>query len=494
MPTHGVTINEVPTGVRPPVRTTAGLPVYVGTGPINLGDPTCVNEPRVYYTMAEVEEDYGPLSSMPATRWSAYTLMEPITAHFETYGVGPIVLVNVLNPDDTDHTNTATGEVHLIGTDGTVLLETYALAAEGLYGILESTVVIKKAAVTMVEDTDYTLAFDEDGMLELTVVDGGALAAGDTITADFTYFDPTGVSSADIIGGYSAGAYTGLELVQQVYRRLRLVPGMLLAPKWSQTPSVAARMIVLARALEGGFKCTPVLDLSTDPANINDYSEAAAWKTANNYSRAGTVCLWPKVDNDDDTFHASTIFACIANDTDSDNDGIPFESPSNKTITATAIIDDDETEHLLTLAQANSLNGQGIVTFLNTAAGFKVWGNRTAIYPTDTDVKESMIPVRRMFDWIGNTVILTTERDVDEPGNRRLIDSVRDTLQTWLNGLVARGALVYGLIEFRSDDNPTTDLSDGIIRWHLTLTPPSPGESLEFTLEYDPTQLEALFE
>jgi hypothetical protein len=55
------------------------------------------------------------------------------------------------------------------------------------------------------------------------------------------------VTADDIIGGYSGGAYTGLEVVEQVYPALRLVPGFILAPKYSR-PEVAARMAVKARA------------------------------------------------------------------------------------------------------------------------------------------------------------------------------------------------------------------------------------------------------
>jgi phage tail sheath protein FI len=89
---------------------------------------------------------------------------------------------------------------------------------------------------------------------------------------------------------------------------------------------------------------------------------------------------------------------------------------------------------------------------------------------------------------------LTTDVNVDDPINRRLIDLVLGTLTSFLNGLIAAGALVDGVIEFRADENPVIDLSDGKVRWHLTLTPPSPAQEMEFVLEYDPTALEALFE
>ncbi len=122
-----------------------------------------------------------------------------------------------------------------------------------------------------------------------------------------------------------------------------------------------------------------------------------------------------------------------------------------------------------------------------------VWGNRAACYPGTTDTKDAMIPVRRMFDWVDNTVILTVQSNVDEPGNRRQIDIVVGTINGFLNGLVTQGALVAGKTEFRADENTTTEMADGHYVFHNTLTPPSPMEELEFVTEYDPTALAALF-
>lgn len=489
MATHGTTVNEVPTGVKPAVRTTAGLPIYTGVGSINQGDLEAVNKPVVCYSLAEFVETFGEI---PSGKWSEWTLHEAAKAHFSAYGVAPVVFINVINPDDTDHVSTATSQTHLVGSDGTVTLQTYGGADEAVYGILPSTVQVRKGGVLKTLGTDYTLAFDE-GALVLSVKSGGTIAAGDTLAITFDYLDPSGVVAADIIGGYSGGVYTGIEVVEQVFPALRLVPGLLLAPTWSQTPSVAAALQTKAASINGQFKAVAVIDLSTDSGDIASYSAAAAWKSNNGFDELHAIVGWPKFKNGTDVYNASTIIACVANKTDSDKGGVPYASPSNKSVVGTAAVLDDGTEVLLTKVQANALNAQGIVTFLNGSAGWKLWGNRTAAYPGTTDTKDAFIPVRRMFSWIANTIILTTDRDVDEPGNRRLIDGVLGTIGSFLNGLVAQGALVAGVIEFRTDDNPTVDLADGIIRFHVTLTPPSPAEALEFTLEYDPTALEALF-
>lgn len=489
---HGVTISEVPTGVKPAVRVTAGLPVYVGTAPITGGDLTCVNKPVIAYTLAEAVAKIGP--QVASSGWDSWTLHEAMKAHFSVYSVGPVVFINVIDPDNTDHVASATGESHQL-VDGEVQLQTYGGADAALLGVIESTVVVKDitGVTTYVLDTDYTLAYDDDGYLVVTVVDGGAIGETDVLKVDFDYLDPSGVTVADIIGGYTAGAYTGLECVEQVYPRLRLVPGFVLAPGWSHEPTVAARMATIASSINGAFRAHALADLDTDPNEIATYADAATWKSDNGYNVIDLTPCYPKVKNGDDVYHLSTVTACLAGVTDAANAGVPYASPSNKAITATSAVDDDDTEILLTKPQANSLNAQGIITAINGFNGWRLWGNRTGIYPGSTDVKDAMLPVRRMFNWISNTIILTTDAEVDAPINRRLVDGVIGTITSFLNGLIAQGALIDGKIEFRSGENSTTDLADGKITWHVTLTHPSPAEECAFVLEYDPTALEDLF-
>lgn len=480
---HGVNVNEQPTGVRPPVSSDAGLPVYFGTAPINSVDLTNVNKPKLVSTLAEAVAACGALSD----DFESWTLHEAIKSHFSVYNVGPIVLVNVLDPENPDHVSSASGESHQL-VNGSVKLQVYASPDAPMLGILKSTVVVTGSVL----GTDYTLAFDDDGFLVVTVVDGGNLADDDVILVDFDYLDPSGVTADDIIGGYSGGEYTGLEVIEQVYPALRKVPGFIVAPGFSDDETVAAAMQVKAALINGSFQAMALLDLPTD-GTIATYADAPAWKSDNGYTSKHAQALWPKLKNGDDVYHASTVYACVHNATDAANKLIPYVSASNQQAIGTASVLDDGTEVLLTKPQANALNAQGINTFLNGFFGWRTWGNRTACFPGNTDVKDNFAPIRRMFNWMSNTIILTTDAYVDDPANRRLVDSVNGTLGAWINGLIAQEALVDGKIEFRSDENPVTDLSNGIVRWHVTATPPSPGEQLEFTLEYDPNGLAALF-
>ena len=123
--------------------------------------------------------------------------------------------------------------------------------------------------------------------------------------------------------------------------------------------------------------------------------------------------------------------------------------------------------------------------------GFKAWGNYTGCYPGSSDVKDIFIPVSRMFDWVANTLIKTFWSKLDAPMNRRLIDGILDSCNIWLNGLVGRGYLLGARVEMIDAENPTTDLMAGIVRLHVYMTPPSPAQEIDFTLEYDASYVES---
>jgi hypothetical protein len=480
MADHGVKIQEQATGAKPPVRISAGLPVYIGTAPINSVDLTNVRKAKVARTLAEFEAAFGAQSD----DFDSWTLHEAAKAHFKVYEVAPIVCINVLDPDNADHVASTTGQSHQL-VNGSVQLQVYGGPDAPLLGVIKSSVVVKKGVTTKTLGVDYTLAFDADGFLVVTRVSTGTLAANDVLLIDFDYLDPSGVVADDVIDV--------IDVVEQVFPALRLVPGFLVAPKFSQTPAIAASLQSKARSINDAFRALALVDLSTDPGTIATYADAPAWKTNNGYTSIDGVPCWPKSKNGDDVYHLSTVVACVANITDSNHDNLPYASPSNKPVIGSSAVLDDGTEVLLTRPQANALNAQGILTLLNGFNGWRLWGNRTGGYPGTTDPKDAFIPIRRMFNWIANTIVLTTDVNIDDPVNRRLVDLVNGTIQSFLNGLIAAGALVDGRIEFRADENPTTDLADGKVTWHVTLAPPPPAEELEFVLEFDLTALAALF-
>ena len=125
------------------------------------------------------------------------------------------------------------------------------------------------------------------------------------------------------------------------------------------------------------------------------------------------------------------------------------------------------------------------------ADGFKSWGNNTAAYPSTTDPKDRWWAVRRFFDWDGNNFIRTYFQKVDKPGNKRLIQSIVDSQNIIGNGYVARDYCAGYRVEFRSDENPVTNLLDGHLTTHTYLAPYIPAEYIENVREYDVAALKS---
>ncbi|MDR7865162.1 MAG: phage tail sheath family protein [Sporomusaceae bacterium] len=480
---HGVYASEIPTSILPPVRTSAGLPVVFGTAPVNLATaPAAVNTPVLCYTYAEAVAALGYSDD-----WANYTLCEFMNSHFSLFGVAPVVFVNVL--DSATHKTAVTNSAAVLVAGQKTLTD---------LGILLSSLVVKltEAGQPLIKNTDYTAAFDDDGKVLITRIADGAITT-DTTSLVVTYdkLDPSAVDKDDIIGGIdgTTGAPEGLELVNKVFPLFRLVPGMILAPGWSHDPEVEAVMKAKAGNINSHFKAIAVVDIDSTSTGADLYSEVPAWKTTNNYVDPLEIACWPQVKLSTKQYHLSTQLAGIMCKTDAANDDIPYVSPSNKSLQANGAVLADGTEVSLGPEQAAYLNGEGIVTALNFIGGWKAWGNRTGCYPGVTDPKDAFIPIKRMFNWIANTLILTYWQKVDNPMNRRLVETVTDSNNIWLNGLAARGIILGGRVAVLAEENPTTDLMDGIIRFHVYVTPPGPAREIDFILEYDPAYLATLF-
>lgn len=476
---HGIYISEVPTSLVPPVNTTAGLPVVFGTAPVHLAaEPAEPNKPILCYTYAEAVSALGYSDD-----WKQYTLCEVMKAMFSLYNRAPIVFVNVLDPA-THKKAVKDGEVSI--TDKVAVVNA---------PVILNTLKVKKTSggELLKAGTDYEAAFDENGMLNITVLADGGAAGASNLFLDYDQIDTTSLDKDDIIGGIdvSSGAEKGLEALEQVFSTVSLVPGIVMAPGWSDDPEVAAVMRAKASNINGSFQAITLNDLPTDA--IKKYTDAPNWKTTNNYVDPLQVVCWPMVRMGETIYHMSTHVLGVLVTLDSTNNDVPYESPSNKTMQINGMCLKDGTEVSLNKEQANYLNGQGIVTGLNFLGGWKMWGNRTACYPANTDPKDCFICVRRMFLWHAQTFILTYWAKIDKPINLRLIQTIVDSENMRLNGLVSDGALLGGRIEFLRAENSDINLLDGIIKFHTYITPCIPAREIHNVLEYDPSYFEALF-
>ena len=76
---------------------------------------------------------------------------------------------------------------------------------------------------------------------------------------------------------------------------------------------------------------------------------------------------------------------------------------------------------------------------------------------------------------------------------RRFIQTILKSEQIKLDGYTSREIILGGSISFDGSENPTTDLIDGVCRFHLRITPPPAARDIEGIFEFDTDNLSALF-
>ena len=481
---HGAKAKKQAVSVSAPITADSSIHFIVGTAPVHTVGGK-VNEPVCVSSYDEAVEAVGYSED-----WEKYDICEEIYTSFMLYQNGPVVIVNVLDPEK-HLAGEITADMELAG--GTVDLPLDAL---------EDTVAVKGYDGENILTENYKRGIDydllyTDGVLRLERIAGGNITSDTArLSVKYNSVNPAGVTKEDIIGGYDVNTKksNGFELVDSVFAKFRIIPTLLLAPNFSHDSEVAAVMAAKAENINGLFKGKALIDVDTSEAAT--YTEAVAWKNKNNITQPSQLLMWPMYALGGKIYHASVHQAGLMSKTDAAEElgrGTPCESSSNKSLQIDGMVLADGTEVLLDLTKANHLNANGIITALNFIGGFVSWGNETACYPANTDVTDYFYNVSRMFGWVGNSVILSVWSKVDRRLNKRLIESVVDSLNIWLNGLMADEVVLGGRIEFLEQENIESDLMAGKARFHIYLTPSSPAKVLDFVLEYDVSYLENLF-
>ena len=467
--------------------------VVIGSAPLWQGKngKKFLNVPRVYNRYEDAVAELGYSAD-----WATYDICEHMDAVFVEFGVFPVTYI-ACNDVFTGATPHAASPFTLVG--GQVDTE--------LQLINDDTLVVSGATGTpvYVEGKDYLKALSHDPTTPtwvITRIPSGAIATDtDQIEVAGKVPATAAVDAADIIGGIdqATGKRTGLEVVEDVFQATGYVPGVIICPKFSSDPTVASAMEAKCENINGCFACTCLIDVDTEGVDgIRTAQDVQAWKEDNNIVFPRQQCLYGKpalvgaitgqpgsAQQVTKVFNFASQQGPLMQWTDTyKGQGMPYCSPSNKNLRMNSLQLADGSELPMHLSDANMLNGQGVVTALNWVGGWRSWGNRTAAYPANTDVKDMFIPVRRMFDYIGNTIVLTIWQEVDEPGNRRLIDAVVNSLQMWLDGITATGALIGASISFNHSENPSTEILNGHYVFHVYIAVPTPAEWLDFRIEY----------
>ena len=143
-------------------------------------------------------------------------------------------------------------------------------------------------------------------------------------------------------------------------------------------------------------------------------------------------------------------------------------------------------------SDTNNLNAAGIVTVFNAfGTGLRVWGNRSAEFPTST-APDNLISVRRTMDIIEESLELAMLQFIDQPISNALIDAILASANAFIRSLIQRGALVAGAATFNPAENPAAQIAAGQLVFDIDVMPPPPAERITFEAFIDVTLLAQL--
>ncbi|MEX3555338.1 MAG: phage tail sheath subtilisin-like domain-containing protein [Burkholderia gladioli] len=383
-------------------------------------------------------------------------------------------MINVLDP--VKHNSAAAAEVVTLDAAGRA-----TLSHPGVVASLPIAVKDSKGVTTYKPQTDYVL---DPVSGKLSRVTTGAIAPLSTLSVDYSFADPSKVTAADVIGGVDdAARRTGMQQLQDGYSAVGYYAKILIAPVFSTQASVSAALTALAAKIRAitffdapsGLTPQQVIQARGAGGNLNLYTSSERAVPCYPY-----VKIYDKATDSNVLAPLSARAAGIQSRRDQENGY--WYSPSNTEILGIvglerpiyAMINDPNSE-------TNQLNAAGITTvFASFGTGYRLWGNRSAAYPSETGPKQ-FINIRRTADIIEESLEYFSLQYIDGPLSNALIDAVVESGNGFIRKLKGDGAVLDGRVWYDKGRNPKEELAAG----HLTLSydfmPPPPAERITFT-------------
>lgn len=480
---HGVFTRYVDNVPRPVITVPSAIIGLVGTSPQYQVDVSnrSINDP--IRTLGDVED-----AQFFGSKTQGFTIPYALDA-LRDNGAGAVEVVNVF--DIATHKTTAqaiqytfptSNVIQLLRVTGTAPSQTVTtISAGGLTGTF--TVTDTAAAITYTLNTDYT--FDAvNGTL--TRVVGGAITASQEVRVTYDYADPSLVDTDDIIGGVTNGDRTGMQALEDVYGLRGYKVKLIICPGFSSNVSVATEMESRANSLESYFLIDAPIGTTRDQAiaGRNGTSPATVFQTAN---RRGLLC-YPHVYDTQEVpalQPLSQYLAGVIANTD-------FElgywwSPSNKLISGVTSLELPLSADLTSLTtDVHFLNAAGIVTiFRDFGTGFRIWGNRSALYPSDT-TPLNFIPVGRVLDIFHESLQRSSLPYVDRPISVPLVNAIVEGGNNYIRENVIQGSLVEGSrLYYDPLNNPASSLAAGRLTFNIVMMVPTPAETIIYETTLD---------
>lgn len=459
--------------------------VYVGAAPVNLirGYGKYVNTPVALANFGAVKRYMGY-----SDNWDSFDLCEAFHVHLNNAdgNCGPIVAINVLNPDVHKKESETVVELSFVKGRATINSDTI---------ILDTLEVLDKK-----EGADYSVDYDfAKGQVIITSI-------GEPITgkADAIFFevDPSMLTKEDIIGGVTAGGeYTGLGCIKLMYQELSMTPDLIAAPKWGEHPAVYEALIVAGTKVNGhweGFVCADLPLEAADGTAVDSIDVAKQWKADNGYDSERSKVFWPKsIDTSGRVYHDSVLAIWRTMLVDASHNGLPMETCSNKAIPVCKQYFGAKSKNRgFDEELANELNAVGITTTVYHGGQWVLWGPHTAAYKHNSVVDNRSIfdnSIRTMM-YVLNSFHKEWALSTDKPMTRAMADTIKNREQEKAEARAAAGAFIGNpVVAFVESENSTESLVEGDFVWDFEGTPTPPWKSGTLRAAYTTAGFESYF-
>ncbi|MGH7056424.1 MAG: phage tail sheath family protein [Acetobacteraceae bacterium] len=507
---HGIEVTEVSSGPVPVTVVNSAVIGLIGTAPQwMVAADAAVLPPASANTPTLIGSSRGASQFGPLVR--GYTIPYALAA-IQAQGAAQVIVVNVFDPSTHQTTVSATTFTMPATGNQVINLKQMGLIGPGLpnSGTLATTVVVKESSggTTYVEGTDYTVDYVNGFVSAKT---GGTIATGASLSIGYSYADPSKVADTDIVGAVTSGAYTGMQCLLTTFQSFGLNARLLIAPGFADDATTASAMTTLAGTLRAmafidAAPSTGVAAAIADRGTSGQAFDTSSYRCVlcfpqENFFDAGIVTTGATMNNQGAVIQAlysqnadSPYSQWVAGATAAQDirNGYWF-SPSNTQVNG--IVGPDVTMYSSAFDSAsdtNQLNAAGILTVFNGfGTGLRVWGNRSAAYPTYTDAAV-FIPIRRTMDVVEASVQQAMLQFLDRPIDNGLINSILATVNGFLRTLIQRGALIGGQASYNPAENSAVQLAAGQLTFDISLMPPPPAERIDFNVSVNTALLNTL--
>lgn len=443
---HGVEVIEIDAGRRPIEGVSASV---IGLLGVALKGP--VKVPTLIASRTAGEEAFGS---------SGGTIAAALAAIFEQASA-QVVVVNALDPS-VDKSSQAEKDFMLSGD----------LVQVGHRYLVASTVVVKNddASTTYTVDDDYTVNA-EAGVI--TRVDGGGIAAGDTLKIAYDYADAAEVTDAEVVA--AAAKFVEAESVTGSK------PHILIAPGYTEhvtraTPAGPPTAAAVTSGLVATAERLRAVIVADGP-NTTD-ADAIAYRKLLSSRRVYVVDPGVKLDDGGGATDAPASARIAGLIVRNDRERGYWSSPSNRQVLgisgASRAIDFTLGD---SASSANLLNAGEVATIIRSPlGGYRLWGNRT----TSADPKWAFLGVVRTADVINESLLRAHLWAVDRNLTKTYVEDVVESVNDFLRRLIAQGAILSGRCWADPARNTDAEREAGRVYFDFEFDPPSPAERITF--------------